>query len=128
MKKLLLVALALSVISCVPKSLNTESGRNAWRANQVAIRVNELSATVIQMNALGEVSDTDTRTFGTWAKISLKTLDAVPTGWEKTVQTGWTETKAKLPVTFLENPKVKIAVAVLESLLQFLNPPEVPNG
>lgn len=126
--KRILILLAVFITCCAPKTIVTESGKSAWYANQVTIRINELSATVIKLNALGTINDDDTRTFGTWAKSALITLKAIPTGWEKTVQAGWYATKANLPASFLSNPSVSMTITVFEALLELLNPPLVSHN
>lgn len=119
-----IIAIALFLVACAPKSITTQSGKNAWYANQVAIRINEVSKTIIQLNAQVPpvISDADTREFGTWARSALLTLKTVPNGWEKTVQTGWNEAKSKLPPNILTNPYVASFVMTLDALLTMLNP------
>jgi (2Fe-2S) ferredoxin len=118
----LMVVLVISSVccnNCAPKTIVTTPDKAVWYANQVTIRVNEISKTVIQLNANGQITDVDTRAFGKWATGALITLRDVPNGWEKTVKTGWDEIKTKLPQS---NPTLSTLVAVMDSLLTLLNP------
>jgi hypothetical protein len=117
------ILLSLLVISCAPKSITTDPGKSAWYANQVAIRVNELSRTAIQLNSTGVLTDKDTRTIGVWAVTALKTLGAASAGWEKSVLLGWEEMKKNLPESVLTNPTLALSFSVIDSLLTLLNPP-----
>lgn len=121
--KVLFIVILISMgVSCTPKQVNTEPISPTWYANQVAIRINELSKTVIELNKTGQISTDTTRVFGEWATTALKTLNEVPNGWQKTLQTGWNEAKAKLPQT---NPTIVTAIAIVDTLITILNPPGV---
>ena len=122
----ILFVLVMSSTFCAPKTIISAPDKAVWYANQVAVRINELSKTIIHLNAQGQISDNDTRVFGTWATVALTTLRDVPAGWEKTVQTGWNVAKNKLPINVKTNPTVTIVITVLDSLLTLLNP--IPVG
>lgn len=118
MKYLIPFVLALTLAGCAPPAtVVTPQGQIAFKADQVVVRVNELMNASIAANAaVPPALDTNTtRTIVTWCIAADQTLAATPTGWQATLQTGWTATKGKLPA--ITNPAILAAISAVDVVL-----------
>lgn len=103
------LALLLWVWACTPpETIVTEPGKIAYRADQIAVRVNELQKAAIQAEANGGLPTATTRIIVEFAVSANRILKETPAGWPKTVAQLWTETKARLP-PFTDQPMVMVA-------------------
>lgn len=110
------IIIALLLISaCAAKTYETDKARQADKANEIVLRVNELQRAAISANASGAV-DVNTTTiivqFTVDANVILKTI---PNGWQATLRTSWTTAKSKFPPNL--NLAVKASVDLVDSLI-----------
>lgn len=96
-RSVLPVALILALVSCAPKTIQTPEAKRAYTALQVLQRIDELQNAVIAGNQQGIIPDATAVTIVRFTVATAKTLKAAPDGWQATVKTGWTATKAAIP-------------------------------
>jgi hypothetical protein len=122
-----LIAVLLLASSCgkAPVTLSP-AGIQDYRANQAVIAVGTLQRTAIALNAVQVcepacrplLSDQNTRTVIDAVEVSLKTIQAVPSGWRVAADTALSEISGKLDARGLATlqPYVTAARTVLASL------------
>jgi len=105
-----------SLAAChAPVSVQTQAGKNAYTADQVVLRVNELQKAAIQAEATGGLPTATTRLIVQFAVSADTTLKSAPDGWKTTVLNAWLETKRQLPVVL--PPAVAAAVTLVDTAL-----------
>lgn len=124
-KALLLFLLALTTVGCIkqpPATLVTQRGRDAYYADQIVLRVNELQSATIEAQPRGLPLAT--------ARIIVQacidanyTLRSVPAGWQATLRAGWREAKVK--IIGLDDPLIMSAIAAVDALIEAI---QIPPG
>lgn len=118
MKYLIPFVLALTFTACTPPvTVVTPQGVTAYKSDQIVVRVNELMNASIAANAAVPPGlDTNTtRIIVRWCVTADQTLAATPTGWQATLQAGWTATKTTLPP--ITNPVIAAAMSAVDLVL-----------
>jgi hypothetical protein len=117
--------LLLVLVACAPVSIQTPQGKQAYTADQIVIRLNELQNAAIQANSLMDpktglpgLPTPTTRIIVQFVVSSDKTLKDLPAGWQQTVATAWAETKRQLPI--ITNPAVSVAIGSVDVVLAAL--------
>ncbi len=115
MKRLLLCLVLLMGACHAPVTVTTPQGKVAYTADQIVIRVNELENSAIAAQGAGQLPLETTRKVVEFCVSADKTLASTPSGWQATLQTAWTQTKAALgPIS---NPAVVAAMGALDVVL-----------
>lgn len=113
---LLLLLLPAALAGCrPPTTITTPQGQVAYKADQVAVRVNELMNAAIQANATGGLPVATTRTIVTWCVTADQTLHATPAGWQATLKASWQATKRTIPTP--TNPAIVAAMGAVDLVL-----------
>ncbi len=122
---LLLLALTLTGLPIVsagcasaPATVTTAAGKQAYAADQVVIRVNELMNAAIAAQQQQALSTATTRVIVKFAVAADQTLAAVPTGWQASLQAAWLATKKQLPP--ITNSAILAAMGAVDLVLGLL--------
>lgn len=117
----LMIVLALGVCALpachAPVTVQTEAGKIAFTADQIAIRVGELQNAAIAAEASGGLSTSTTRVIVTFCVSSSKVLQKTPAGWQQTVSNSWLEVKKQIPAAELTKPAIAATVSSVDVVL-----------
>jgi len=111
-----LVVVGLLSGSCAHAPLTlSAAAQQAFTADQVVVRVNELMNAAIAANTAHALDAATTRLIVEYCVTADRTLAAVPDGWRATVAAGWTALRPKL--AGVTSPGLVAAIAVVDALL-----------
>jgi hypothetical protein len=136
MKRLLIILLTVGLLGGVvpftttachaPVTITTPQGQVTYTANEVAKRVESLQATTIKAEE-GKLIPTDVaRLIIKFTVSAAKTLKETPNGWGQTVAIAWAETKMQIPLKYLNEPVIQVAVMAVDTALSLWIP--APGG
>lgn len=125
----LAVTVAVLTTACrAPVTITTPQGKVIYSANEVAKRVENLQTTVIAAEASKAIPTDVARVFVTFTVESAKVLRVVPQGWQVTVAVAWGEAKKQIPLKYLNDPAIQVAVLAVDTVLAVWLPVTTGGG
>ena len=94
--------------------------KNAYTADQVVIRLQELQIAAMQAEDAGKLDRNTTRTIVTFTTDAARTLKATPGGWYPTVSKAWEQAKRDVPQASL--PQVQVYWSAVDIALASFAP------
>jgi hypothetical protein len=116
----ILVLVAFTLPACAgqrPVTIVTPQGKTAFTSNEVLKRVQEVQNAAISAEAAKGIPTDVARIIIAFTVESAKVLGATPQGWGATVASLWASAKAQIPLAWLVNPYIQVAVAALDAAL-----------
>lgn len=111
-----LVAALLGTPAChAPASVQTPTGKAAYTADQLVIRLGELENTVIAANLAGSLADRDATKLVRFCVDAAKVAKSAPAGWPILITNAWTQVKLDVPA--LAKPPLLTYVPLIDIAL-----------
>ena len=125
----LFIALAFHASAChAPITITTPQGKVIYAANEVAKRIENLQTTVIAAEASKGIPTDVARVLVTFTVESAKVLRDAPQGWQVTVAVAWGEAKKQIPLKYLNDPTIQVAVLAVDTVLAVWLPVTTGGG
>lgn len=113
-KSLAPLLLMLSLAACLQPAVNKQT-----LSLQVLTRVNEFQDVLTDLYNAKAVTPEHVLVYEKFVVSATKTLQTLPSGWQVTVKTAWSQLKAAVPLEQME-PKIQVVAKLIDALVNTL--------